>query len=351
MNDGLIISLDGMGGDGAPASVVKGAALASVKLPEASFLLFGDEAKLAPLVAAEHNLRGRVDIKHTDMVIGSSDKPSIALRRGRKSSMRLAIDAVRDGHANCVVSSGNTGALMAMAMFSLRTIEGIDRPAISSIFPSINGVTCMLDLGANVDCDADNLVQFAIMGEVFVRTVLDKQRPSVGLLNVGVEDLKGRDEVKQAAAKLKQLNINIDFKGFVEGDDIGKGSVDVIVTDGYTGNVALKTIEGTSKLITYFLKDAFNTNLFTKICYLFAINPLNILRKRVDPRLYNGAVFLGLNGIAVKSHGGTDGFGFSNAIAVAANMAKNDFINKMRDDIESLNMDGSDNNIDKSEDC
>lgn len=347
MKDPLIISLDGMGGDGAPDIVVKGAALASERLPTAAFLLYGDEAKLAPLVQAEPALRGRVDIRHTDQVIGSSDKPSHALRKGKKSSMRLAIDAVRDGEAHCVVSAGNTGALMAMSMFSLRTLDGIDRPAISSIFPSMKGTTCMLDLGANVECDSDNLVQFAVMGEVFVRTVLDKQRPTVGLLNVGVEELKGRDEVKQAAAKLRELDLPIDFKGFVEGDDIGKGTVDVIVTDGFTGNVALKTIEGTSKVITTFLKDAFSTNWLTKACYLFALRPLNILRRRVDPRLYNGAVFLGLNGIAVKSHGGTDGFGFSHAIGVAANMAKNDFINRMRDDIESLSMDANPNNNEK----
>ena len=337
-----------MGGDGAPEIVVKGAALASMKLPGAAFLLFGDEAKLTPLVDAEPALRGRVNIRHTDVVISSSDKPSVALRKGKKSSMRLAIDAVRDGDAHCVVSAGNTGALMAMSMFSLRTLDGIDRPAISSIFPSMHGTTCMLDLGANVDCDSDNLVQFAVMGEVFVRTVLNIKRPTIGLLNVGVEELKGRDEVKQAAAKLRELDLPIDFIGFIEGDDIGKGTVDVVVTDGFTGNVALKTIEGTSKLITAFLKDAFTANLFTRMCYLFAMRPLNMLRRRVDPRLYNGAVFLGLNGIAVKSHGGTDGFGFSHAIGVAADMAKNDFINRMRDDIESLNMDTQNSNSQKA---
>jgi len=336
-----------MGGDGAPEIVVKGAAIASTRLPEAAFLLFGDEATLTPLVQAESALRGRVEIRHTDVVIGSSDKPSVALRKGKKSSMRLAIDAVRDGEAHCVVSAGNTGALMVMSVFSLRTLDGIDRPAIASIFPSMHGTTCMLDLGANVECDSDNLVQFAVMGEVFVRTVLNKKCPTVGLLNVGVEELKGRDEVKQAAAKLRDLDLPIDFKGFVEGDDIGKGTVDVIVTDGYTGNIALKTMEGTAKLITSFLKDSFTANLFTKLSYFIAMHPLNMLRRRVDPRLYNGAVFLGLNGIAVKSHGGTDGFGFSHAIGVAADMAKNDFINRMRDDIESLSIDTHNSNNEK----
>ena len=342
MKEPLVISLDAMGGDGAPLIVVKGAALARARLPRAKFLFYGDEAKLKPLVEAEPTLRDCATVRHTDVVVAGTDKPSVALRTGKKSSMRLAIDAVRDGEAHCVVSAGNTGALMAMSMFSLRTLEGIDRPAIISIFPTERGQTCMLDLGANVECDAENLLQFAVMGEVFARTVMNVQNPTVALLNVGTEEGKGKDEVKLAATMLRDTDLPIVFKGFVEGDDIGKGTVDVVVTDGYTGNVALKTAEGTSKLITSFMRQAFKKDILAKLGYLFSKRAINNLRVRVDPRLYNGAVFLGLNGIAVKSHGGTDEIGFANAIGVAADMAQNDFIAKMRDDIERMHASNGD---------
>ena len=336
MTKPLVISLDGMGGDNAPDIVVEGAALARAKLPQASFLLYGDEKRLEPLVDMHPSLKGCVEIRHTDKAVAATDKPSVALRTGRKSSMRLAIDAVRNGEADGVVSAGNTGALMAMSMFGLRTLPGIDRPAIISIFPTLRGESCMLDLGANVECDADNLVQFAVMGEVFARTVMGLEDPTVALLNVGTEELKGKDEVKLAATMLRDTDLPIVFKGFVEGDDIGKGTVDVIVTDGYTGNIALKTAEGTAALITGFLKDAFSSSVFSKLGYLLAARAMGRLRQRVDPRRYNGAVFLGLNGIAVKSHGGTDALGFSNAIGVAAEMATHDFVAKMRDDFEQL---------------
>lgn len=336
MSKSLVISLDGMGGDNAPDIVVKGAALARERLPQASFLLYGDEKKLKPLVEAQSQLAGGVEIRHTDQVVSNTDKPSAALRKGKRSSMRLAIDAVKDGDASCVVSAGNTGALMAMAMFGLRTLAGVDRPAITSIIPTLRGSSCMLDLGANVECDADNLVQFAVMGEVFARTVMGLKQPTIGLLNVGVEELKGKDEVKLAAAMLRDTNLPIEFKGFVEGDDIAKGTVNVIVTDGYTGNIALKTAEGTSKLVSGYLREAFSSSLISKIGYMFAKRSIDKMRLRVDPRQYNGAVFLGLNGICVKSHGGTDEIGFANAIGVAADMANNNFIEKMRDDFESL---------------
>lgn len=336
LTESLVISLDGMGGDGAPDIVVKGAALARERIPRAKFLLFGDEAKLRPLVDAQPLLEGCVEIRHTDQVVQNTDKPSAALRNGKQSSMRLAIDAVHDGEANCVVSAGNTGALMAMAMFGLRTLPGVDRPAICSYFPTMRGETCMLDLGANVECDAENLVQFAVMGEVFARTVMGIDKPRVGLLNVGVEDLKGKEEVREAASRIRNSDLPIDFAGFVEGDDIAKGTVDVIVTDGYTGNVALKTIEGTSRLISSFLRESFQSSLMAKLGYLFARRAMAKLRMRVDPRRYNGAVFLGLNGIAVKSHGGTDELGFANAIGVAADMAIYGFIEKMRDDLQIL---------------
>ncbi|RVU39622.1 phosphate acyltransferase PlsX [Hwanghaeella grinnelliae] len=339
MADRLTISLDGMGGDHAPDIVVAGAAIARERLPNAYFLLFGDEARLRPLVEAQPLLKGCVEIRHTDKAISNDDKPSAALRNGKQSSMRLAIDAVKSGEASCTVSAGNTGALMAMAMFGLRTLPGIDRPAICSVLPTMNGESCMLDLGANVECSAENLVQFAVMGEVFARTVLGLAKPTIGLMNIGVEELKGNEEVKAAANTIRNSNLPIEFKGFVEGDDISKGTVDVIVTDGFTGNVALKTVEGTSKLISTFIRETFQSSLMAKIGYLFASRSIDKLRLRLDPRRYNGAVFLGLNGIVVKSHGGTDGIGFANAIGVAADMAVHGFIDAMKADFEGLQVD------------
>ncbi len=336
MTDSIILSIDGMGGDGAPEIVVSGAAIARERQPELRFLLYGDEKKLKPLVDAEPLLAECVEIRHTDDAVQNEDKPSMALRNGRNSSMWLSIEAVKKGEAAGVVSAGNTGALMAMAKFCLRTLPGIDRPAICSLFPTLRGESCMLDLGANVECDANNLVQFAVMGEVFVRTVLGIREPTIGLLNVGVEEMKGKDILKQAASILRASTLPIEFAGFVEGDDIGKGTVDVVVTDGFTGNVALKTAEGTSRLVSAYTREAFKHSLFARIGYLFARRALEKARGRVDPRKYNGAVFVGLNGIAVKSHGGTDAIGFANAIGVAADMVSHRFMETMKVDLESF---------------
>jgi glycerol-3-phosphate acyltransferase PlsX len=250
--------------------------------------------------------------------------------------MRLAIDAVQEGEASCVVSAGNTGALMAIAKYVLKTLPGIDRPAIATFFPTLRGECCMLDLGANVQCDANNLVQFAVMGEVFARTVLGFEQPTIGLLNIGVEDLKGNEEVREAAAILRDSDLPIAFRGFVEGDDIGAGTVDVVVTDGFTGNVALKTAEGTINFYTKMLKQAFLSSLIARIGYFLARGAINNLRNKMDPRRYNGAMLLGLNGIVVKSHGGTDAVGFANAIGVAADMVVHGFQDKIRDDFERL---------------
>ncbi len=253
--------------------------------------------------------------------------------------MRLAIDAVRNGEAGAIVSAGNTGALMAMAKISLRMMAGIDRPAIASVLPSPRGETVMLDLGANVECDADNLVQFAFMGADFARAVLGRVPPRVALLNVGIEDLKGNDTIREAGERLKAIeNPPFDYHGFVEGDDITRGVVDVIVTDGFTGNVALKTAEGVVRLFTDFLRAGFRSSLMSKIGYLFARGGLNILKERLDPRAYNGGVLLGLNGLCVKSHGGTDETGFANAIGVAIEMVSDDMIEKMRSNFETFDM-------------
>ncbi|HSE77693.1 MAG TPA: phosphate acyltransferase PlsX [Alphaproteobacteria bacterium] len=336
MAAGLTIALDAMGGDNAPQMVIQGANIALRRLPQIEFILIGDEARLLPLLRRKSKLAGRYRIEHTDQVVTNDMKPSAALRSARRSSMRLAIDAVDDGRAAGAVSAGNTGALMALAKFVLRTLPGIDRPAIASFFPTLRGESVMLDLGANVDCDANNLVQFAVMGDVFARTVLGLQEPTIGLLNVGSEDMKGHEELRAAAALLRASNVPLRFQGFVEGDDITAGTVDVVVTDGFTGNVALKTAEGTAKLYSEFLRGAFQASWLARLGYLLARGALAKVRSRTDPRRYNGAMFVGLNGIVVKSHGGTDATGFANAIHVAADMAQNRFNDKIRDELARL---------------
>ncbi len=325
-----------MGGDRAPDMVVKGASIALQRFPQAQFLFFGAEDRIRPLLAKLPRLGARATIHHTDESIAGDAKPSQALRTGRRSSMRLAIDAVADGEADCVVSAGNTGALMAMAKFALKTLPGIDRPAMAGFFPTRRGESVMLDLGANVECDADNLVQFALMGDVFARTVLGLLQPTVGVLNIGSEEVKGHDEVRAAAARLRAPDSPLRFHGFIEGDDIAAGTVDVVVTDGFTGNIAVKTAEGTARLFSEFLRAAFKHSLTTRIGFLFAAASLKKLRERLDPRGYNGAVFLGLQGIAVKSHGGSDALAFANAIGVAVDMKVNGFLEKIRGGVASL---------------
>lgn len=330
------IALDAMGGDEAPDMVVDGAALSLERCPDVRFLLYGDAARLRPLVDAKPALARCCDIRHTDDVVGSGDKPSIALRQGRQSSMSLAIKAVRDGEAAGVVSAGNTGALMAIAKLALRTVPGISRPAIASYLPTLRGETVMLDLGANVDCDARNLVEFAIMGEVYARAVLGVQNPTIGLLNIGIEDVKGNDGVREAAAMLKDTRLPIRFHGFVEGDDIAAGTVDVVVTDGFSGNIALKTAEGTVKLFSGYLREAFRHSIPARIGYLFARGALGRVRERLDPRHHNGAILIGLNGIVIKSHGGTDALGFANAVGVAIDMVNHRIIERIREDLELI---------------
>ena len=336
MSDGITIALDAMGGDGAPAIVLKGAEIALQRHPGVRYLLFGAEEEVRPLLTRLPSLREAATLFHTSEIVATDARPSLALRTGRQSSMRLAIDAVAEGRADGVVSAGNTGALMAMAKFALKMLPGIDRPAIASFFPTQRGESVMLDLGANIECDAENLVQFALMGDVFARTVLGLVEPTVGLLNVGAEDLKGNDAVREASARLRLAMTPIRFYGFVEGDDIAAGTVDVVVTDGFTGNVAVKTAEGTAKLFSEFLDAAFRHSLLARFGYLFARGALRKLRMRSDPRRYNGAMFLGLDGIAVKSHGSTDAFGFANAIGVAIDMRVNGFLDKIRADLARL---------------
>lgn len=316
----LPIALDAMGGDNAPASVLHGAQMALVRHPGVRFVLFGNRYILEPMLLDMPNLKAKSEIVHTEIVIAGDDKPSIAVRRGRKSSMWLAVDSVKAGKTCAVISSGNTGALMAMSKLILRTLPGISRPAISALFPTLRGECVMLDLGANVESNAEDLYRFAVMGNAFARAVLGLSRPRVGLLNVGSEELKGREEVKAAHHMLRDANIDINYCGFVEGNNIAEGAVDVVVTDGFTGNIALKTAEGTARLIRTYLKDAFNSSLISKLGALLASGALHIVKGKLDDRKRNGAMFLGLNGIAVKSHGGSDAYGFCHAISVAVEL-------------------------------
>lgn len=336
MSNDITLAIDAMGGDDAPDMVIEGLSICQTKLPGVRFLIVGNEHQLEPLLLKHPSLRDVSTIIHTEEVVTNDDKPAVALRNRRNSSMRLAINAVKNGDADGIVSAGNTGALMAMAKFALRTLPGIDRPAIATYLPHRTGGSVMLDLGANVECDADNLTQFAVMGEVYARNVLGLHKPKVGILNIGEEDLKGNDSVKQAHTILRNTDLNIDFYGFVEGDDIGKGTVDVIVTDGFTGNVALKTAEGTADLLVYFLKDALSSSMLGKLGALIAKPALMNFKRKMDPRRYNGAMFLGLNGICVKSHGGTDAIGFANAVKVAHELVRYGFNDLIKEDLEHL---------------
>ncbi|MGB0684505.1 MAG: phosphate acyltransferase PlsX [Magnetovibrionaceae bacterium] len=329
--DRLTLAVDAMGGDAAPAMVIEGLDLAMEKLPNVRFQVFGDEAQVQPLIDRYPRVQTATTLTHTADRIPNEMKPSAALRQGRKSSMALAINAVKAGEADGIVSAGNTGALMALAMFGLRMLPGISRPGIASFFPTMRGETVMLDLGANVDCDAENLVQFAVMGEVFARQVLGHEKPSVGILNVGAEDQKGNSAVKAAFEILSRSELPIDFYGFVEGDDIGRGTVDVVVTDGFTGNIALKTAEGTARLFGHLLKEALMGSTGGRLGALLARPALKEFKKRVDPRRYNGAMFLGLNGICVKSHGGTDAVGFAHAVEVAVEL----ILDRLNDEIHA----------------
>jgi glycerol-3-phosphate acyltransferase PlsX len=332
----ITIALDAMGGDKAPDMVLKGAEIALVRYPELRFLLVGAADRIAPLLKRIPKLEARSALIHAEDVVTGDAKPSAALRTGKRSSMRLVIDAVAEGAADCAVSAGNSGALMAMAKVVLKTMPGIDRPAMASFMPTQRGETVLLDLGANVECDAENLVQFALMGDAFARAVLGLLKPTIGLLNVGSEELKGNDAVREAHAKLRAGIQGLIYHGFVEGDDIASGTVDVVVTDGFSGNIALKTAEGVAKLFFEFIGAAFRSSLFARIGYVFARPALMQLRDRLDPRRHNGAMLLGLNGIVVKSHGGSDALGFASAIGVAHDLCTNGFLDRIKTELAAL---------------
>ena len=329
----VTIALDAMGGDHGPATVVPGAALTLERRPDARFVIFGDEAQVMPLLDQQPKLKTVTTFHHTEVSVKMDDKPSQALRYGRyKSSMWRAIDATKTGEADVTVSAGNTGALMAMSKFCLKSLPQVDRPAIAAIWPTVRGESVVLDVGATIGADARHLVDLAVMGAAMARVVFDLERPTVGLLNVGVEEIKGVEAVKEAARILRESNLpNLNYHGFVEGDDLGKGTVDVVVTEGFTGNIALKTAEGTARQISSYLRSAMSRSLMAKIGYLFARGAFSALRDKMDPRKVNGGVFLGLEGIVIKSHGGTDAVGFASAAELGYEMARENLMAKVRE--------------------
>lgn len=327
MTSSVTLSIDAMGGDHAPGAIIDGLALAlHAHGPSVKFLLHGDEAQLAPLLATRPALAAQCQVVHTDTLVSMDQKPTEALRKGRGSSMWNAICAVKDGRASVAVSAGNTGALMAMSVMILRTVTHAHRPAIAASWPTPDSHCVVLDVGANVSVDAGQLVEFAIMGEAYARAIHGRAKPSVGLLNVGQEELKGNDVVREADALLRGSGLDMNYTGFVEGDDISLGAVDVVTTDGFTGNVALKTAEGTARLLGGWIRSALTTTLAAKAGAVLAKSSLMELKDRMDPRKVNGGVFLGLNGVVVKSHGGTDGVGFATALGIALNMARSHFL-------------------------
>jgi phosphate acyltransferase len=335
MTGTITISLDAMGGDQGAEIAVPGAELALERRPDVRFLIFGDEAVVAPLLDRHPKVRDASRFVHCDVSVQMDDKPSQALRKGRwKSSMWRSVQAVRDGEAAAAVSAGNTGALMAMAKFCLKTLGDIERPAIAAIWPTLRGESIVLDVGATIGSDARMLVEFAIMGAAMARATFDLERPSVGLLNIGVEEVKGVEEVREAGRILRELDHpNLDYHGFVEGDDLGRGTVDVVVTEGFSGNIALKTAEGTARQISEYLHEAMRRTFFSRLGYLLARSAFNQLKDKMDPRKVNGGVFLGLGGIVIKSHGGTDVEGFASAVELAREIGRYDLLRQIAADI------------------
>lgn len=338
MSDKLVISIDAMGGDNSPRVVIEGLAIAAKKNPDANFLLFGDENKVMPILNNYPALKKVCEFRPSLEVVHNEDKPSSVIRN-RNTSMFMAINAVKQGEAQAIVSAGNTGALMAISKLTLKTIQKIHRPAIVSIMPHRTGRYVMLDLGANTECDALNLAEFALMGNILAKHTLDLERPRVALLNIGAEEMKGREEIHQAVKIIKNSHLDMNFVGYIEPHEIPEGKADVIITDGFTGNIALKSIEGTAKLVVRLIKDAVKKSFLAKfgIPFMFGVG-INI-KKVMDPRLYNGAMLVGLNGLTVKSHGGTDALGYSYAVGNAIRLARQNFVATIREELERVDLD------------
>jgi glycerol-3-phosphate acyltransferase PlsX len=324
MTETVRIAIDAMGGDHGPSVVVAGAAVALQRHPDAQFVLVGDEAQVRAALTAHPALAARSRVIHTDVAIRMDDKPSQALRYGRRvSSMWVAIEQVKRGEADVAVSAGNTGALMAMAKFCLKSLEGIDRPAIAALWPTVRGESVVLDVGATIGADAQHLVDLAVMGAAMARIVFDLEKPTVGLLNIGVEEVKGLEMVREAGRILREGSFDhLSYQGFVEGTDIGKGTCDVVVTEGFAGNIALKAAEGTAKQIGSYLRSAMTRTWRARLGYLLARPAFDTLKEKMDPRRANGGVFLGLNGIVIKSHGGADADGFAAAVDLGYDMVR-----------------------------
>ena len=332
------IAVDAMGGDEGVRVMVEGAALARRRHDKFKFLLVGDQARIEKALELHPNMREASEILHCEDVIAGEEKPSKALRRAKTTSMGLAVQAVKEGKAGAAVSAGNTGALMAISKLALRTMPGLDRPALAALLPTLgDNDVIMLDLGANRECDARNLVQFAIMGAAYSRTVTGIERPRVRLLNIGTEETKGTEDIRDAANQLRAATgLALDFEGFVEADKINRGDVDVVVTDGFSGNIALKAIEGAARFVTDLLRNAFSSSLRSKIGFLVSRPATELLRHHLDPNNHNGAVFLGLNGVVVKSHGSANAKGVANAVEVAARLLEDDITNRIASDLGAL---------------
>lgn len=338
MTDSPRLAIDAMGGDEGLTAMLAGVADARRQWPGLTFLLVGDEPAIRAGLQKHPNLAAASDIVHAPDVIDGSEKPSQAIRRAKTTSMGLAINAVKSGRAGAAVSAGNTGALMAMAKISLRTMAGIDRPALAALLPSLGeNDFVMLDLGANTECDTRNLIEFAVMGAAYSRTALGIARPRVSLLNIGSEEQKGTDEIRDAAMQLRTASeLHMSFQGFIEGDKISRGLTDVVVCDGFTGNISLKTMEGTARFVTDLLRRAFTSSVRSKFGFLVSRPATELMRHHLDPNNHNGAVFLGLNGVVVKSHGSANAKGIANAIGVAAKLVANDITRRITEDLEQF---------------
>ncbi len=333
----LVMSVDAMGGDSAPRVVIEGLAIANKKNPDLHFIVFGDEELVSAELSKFPKLNNVCEVRHAKERVKNEDKPSQVIRN-KNTSMYMAIDAVRNGEAKAVISAGNTGALMAISKMLLKTIQKIHRPAIISIMPHREGKYVMLDLGANTECSAVNLAEFALMGNIVAKHALGIEKPRVALLNIGAEEMKGKEEIKHAAQMIRNSHLDIDFIGYIEPHEIQNGAADVVVADGFTGNIALKSIEGTARLILRMFKQQIKDSWFAKIGLPFLFPIFMKLKKTMDPRLYNGAMFVGLNGLSVKSHGGTDAFGYAVAVENAAKLIRQDFVVTVAKELENVDL-------------
>ncbi len=335
MSNSVTLSVDAMGGDAAPGVVIDGVERFAATRDAVSFILHGDEAHVGPLLDARPDLAARCELRHAPDQVAMHDKPSQALRN-RESSMWKAVDSVRAKEANASVSAGNTGALMAISMMALRKLEGVHRPAMTALWPTLKGRIVVLDVGANLEADGHQLLTYAIMGEAYARAIRGVARPSIGILNVGSEEMKGHEEVRRAAELIKGSGLDLNYKGFVEGNDLSAGTVDVVVTDGFSGNIALKTAEGTARLVADFVREALTSSALTKAGAMMARGGLARLRERMDPSNVNGGVLLGLNGVSVKSHGSTDAKGFATALGLAVDLSLSSYKQEVAENLARI---------------